>query len=390
MTATKVFRIILAAPLLFWLETSLPLVAGELSDSLPKPDDSLLKVYKQMSVDIEYPDYTIHDPSRIITVGNKQLIAVTGKAQEDGYDCGLETWYRKIGGEWKPGQCLFRKKPKWIAEEQPNNDGAFWAPELDLKNGKLTMIYSVAEMGQETEQETTCVGVAYSKTDLEGFPNKLTWKDAGDPVNCISKSDYSDRERSTIDPSVFWGFGKKKNKLYMVTGGGRIIGTQLDKKTYMQKDGEWFDLDKDDWTELASGPNSDDDDWVEAAYVHPNPDTEYYYLFVNWGGCCNALDSTYEIRVGRSRSPMGPFVDKDGVDMMDGGGTLLQKTRGIAIGPGHTGIWKEGDTEYLSFHYYDERREGNSWIAERRIKWKNGWPKLVGKLLRPFPEDQLD
>jgi len=90
-------------------------------------DSSLLDVYNAMELDPS--DYTIHDPSRIITVGNKQLIAVTGKAQEDGYDCGIETWWRNTNnndrGNWKPGQCLFRTKPDWVRKEAPLNDGTY-------------------------------------------------------------------------------------------------------------------------------------------------------------------------------------------------------------------------------------------------------------------------
>ena len=175
-----------------------------------------------------------------------------------------------------------------------------------------------------------------------------------------------------------------------MTGGGRIIGTELDPDTYLQKDGEWFDPEGDEWTDLATGPDREDNTWVEAAYIHPNPETGYYYLFVNWGACCRGVDSTYQIRVGRSENPMGPYLDKDGNDMMLGGGTLLAKTRGFVIGPGHTGIWTRGSEDIISFHYYDRRRDGNSWIAEKRLSWRRGWPKLLF-YLSLFPEiDEFD
>lgn len=32
----------------------------------------------------------------------------------------------------------------------------------------------------------------------------------------------------------------------------------------------------------------------------------FYYLFVNWGRCCRGVDSTYEIRIGRSKAIAGP------------------------------------------------------------------------------------
>lgn len=383
-TSSISFSTIRAMPFLGLLATAFPSVLGA--------DTSLITVYE--SIEVDPSDYTIHDPSRIITIGNKQMIAVTGKAQEDGYDCGLETWWRQKEGKdswtnWKPGQCLFQTKPSWVADETPKNVGAFWAPELDFNSNtkSLKLIYSVAEMG-DPETEFTCTGVATSTTGITGFPDNLTWEDAGEPLTCLDGSEYPE-ERSVIDPSVFWGFGKNKDKLFLVTGGGMITGTELDPTTYLQKNGEWFDLNGDDWTDLSSGPNSEEHGWVEAAYIHPNPKTGYYYLFVNWGGCCNGIDSTYEIRVGRSKNPMGPYLDKNGKDMMQGGGTLLQKTRGYFIGPGHTGIWKKAGKEYISFHYYDRRRDGNSWIAERRLRWRNGWPKAIGRPLNGFPKNEL-
>ena len=44
-----------------------------------------------------------------------------------------------------------------------------------------------------------------------------------------------------------------------------------------------------------------------------------YFLFVNWFGCCAGIDSTYEIHVGRSSSRTGPYLDRDGVEMTNGG-----------------------------------------------------------------------
>jgi len=284
--------------------------------------------------------------------------------------------------------------------------GAFWAPELDLKEDDdgsktLTLLYSVSEIDAREGGPNTCVGIARTATGLlEGFPNNLTWEEdvTGDTVvTCIIGSDYEE-ERSAIDPSVFWGMGDDdSNRLFMVTGGGFIIGTELNPETYGQLEGNWFEKGGEAWQELARGPisksssSSDDDTWVEAAYIHPNPKTGYYYMFVNWGTCCSGTDSTYQIRIGRSKNPMGPYLDKKGNNMMNGGGSLLEKGRGFLFGPGHTGIWKKhkGKKEYISFHYYDGRREGNSWIAEKPLKWKNGWPKTTKKALNTFPRNML-
>lgn len=180
----------------------------------------------------------------------------------------------------------------------------------------------------------------------------------------------------------------------MVTGGGVIIGTELDESTYMPKSGNWFSLDDPEWKELSRGPSKTDDVWVEAAYVIPKEldGTQYYFLFVNFFSCCSGKQSTYEIHVGRSSYPLGPYVNKDGVDFMtfddstDLDSSRFLATRSYMIGPGHMGHytkWKDKQ-DIMTFHYYDRRRQdGMSWIGERKLNWDNGWP-VAGSLLSSY------
>ena len=352
------------------------------------PDPPLKSIYDSMTIDIPSSDYVIHDPSQIITYGNHQLIAVTGKAQEDGYDCGLETWWRPLGASgWNPGQCLLQTKPDWVLEDCPGNDGAYWAPELDFieEEGKLTLLYSVSG-GFDEDSSDSCVGVVRAEGGMDdSFPNEFTWVDQGFAVTCTYGDEFQ-IEQSVIDPSVFWGMGNDEGRLFLVTGGGTIIGTQLNSQTYNQINGNWFDPSDSSWVSLARGPwDGEEYQWVEAAYIYPNSDTGYYYLFVNWGQCCRGLDSTYEIRVGRSSNPIGPYTDKNGVDFMEGGGSRLLKggtgSLDYIIGPGHAGIWTDSkNRNWLSHHYYDGRREdGLAWITERRLEWDDeGWPRITG------------
>uniref|UniRef100_A0A914CGM2 Uncharacterized protein n=1 Tax=Acrobeloides nanus TaxID=290746 RepID=A0A914CGM2_9BILA len=46
---------------------------------------------------------------------------------------------------------------------------------------------------------------------------------------------------------------------------------------------------------------------------------QYYYLFFTYGICCHGLKSTYRTVIGRSTSSQGPYVDKQGKSMLDGG-----------------------------------------------------------------------
>ena len=73
--------------------------------------DSLEAVFDSMNDDGEYyydrEQWVIHDISEIVEIDGMLMFGVTGKAQEDGYNCGLETWYIFPGeSEFTPGQCF--------------------------------------------------------------------------------------------------------------------------------------------------------------------------------------------------------------------------------------------------------------------------------------------
>jgi arabinan endo-1,5-alpha-L-arabinosidase len=103
----------------------------------------------------------------------------------------------------------------------------------------------------------------------------------------------------------------------------------------------------------------------------------YYYLFVNWGSCCQGPKSTYNIRVGRSRKVTGPYIDKDGVDMLKAGGTLLLSNKGPLFGPGHAGILIDnGKSWFTSDFEGDTRMGGKATLAIMPLSWKAGWPEV--------------
>ncbi len=92
------------------------------------------------------------------------------------------------------------------------------------------------------------------------------------------------------------------------------------------------------------------------------------------------MNSTYHTRVGRSKKITGPYLDRDGVDMMSAGGTNVLDRDGIFIGPGHAGIIEAGGKSWISCHFYDGSAAGRPKLAVRPLTWdEQGWP-LVGKL----------
>jgi arabinan endo-1,5-alpha-L-arabinosidase len=102
----------------------------------------------------------------------------------------------------------------------------------------------------------------------------------------------------------------------------------------------------------------------------------WYYLLGTHGTCCDGANSTYNIRVGRSKSVTGPYLDNLGNDMIKGGGKLVAASSGHFVGLGHFGLMELGDdVEKFSCHYEaDLDRSGRSVLDIRPLLWKDGWP----------------
>jgi len=109
----------------------------------------------------------------------------------------------------------------------------------------------------------------------------------------------------------------------------------------------------------------------------------WYYLLGTHGTCCDGVNSTYNIVVGRSRSVEGPYLDNVGRDMFHGGGRMVVAAGDRKTGAGHFGrtIIDEG-VEIASFHWEaDFDMGGRSTLAIRPLLWKNDWP-YAGELLK--------
>jgi arabinan endo-1,5-alpha-L-arabinosidase len=101
----------------------------------------------------------------------------------------------------------------------------------------------------------------------------------------------------------------------------------------------------------------------------------YYYLFVSFGRCCQGANSTYNVRVGRSEDIMGPYTDRDGTAMLDGGGTLMVQGDGVNFAAaGHSDVIVAGDMIYHLYHAY---RQSNGAATFRIVEMpfdEEGWP----------------
>jgi arabinan endo-1,5-alpha-L-arabinosidase len=80
--------------------------------------------------------------------------------------------------------------------------------------------------------------------------------------------------------------------------------------------------------------------------------------------------------IGRSEKVTGPYVDKNNVPMMQGGGSLViagDTTNWFAVG--HNSVYTFDGKDYIVYHGYDARDNGKSKLLIKELGWDAaGWP----------------
>lgn len=287
-----------------------------------------------------------HDPSTIVKCKYEYWVFYTGR--------GVPSYHSKDLMDWQPGPHVFTNAPAWTDEAVPEHRGSsFWAPDVMRVGDRYFLYYSVSTFGKRV----SAIGLATNPTLDPSDPN-YKWTDQGEVIRSTETNNFN-----TIDPSIVQDAG---GGLWLSFGsfwsGIKLI--QLDPKTgkRIAPDSRMYSLAH--------------FDSIEASYIYPHG--KYYYLFVNWGICCKGINSTYNIRVGRSEQITGPYLDRSGTDMFLGGGTLFLNSKKAFIGPGHAGILSENGTHWFSCHFYDGTHGGNSTLAIQPMRWTtNDWPEII-------------
>lgn len=116
----------------------------------------------------------------------------------------------------------------------------------------------------------------------------------------------------------------------------------------------------------------------EGALIHKRGN--YYYLFASTGSCCEGVRSTYETVVGRSKSLMGPYVDRNGASMLNNNRTVIIRKNTQWIGPGHNSeiITDDEGQDWIMYHAYSAKTpDVGRVLMLDRLKWDGlGWPSV--------------
>jgi arabinan endo-1,5-alpha-L-arabinosidase len=294
----------------------------------------------------------IHDPSTIIKEGSTYHVYLTGLGGQPNQGI-----YHKISRDlknWTDRPPILTPAPAWVAGEVPNNDGTFWAPDVIKYGDEYRLYYSVSTFGSRESAIALATATSLSAGD---------WVDQGPIIDSEPFSSFN-----AIDPSVL--FDDATGRVWMSYGSfsDGIHIMELNPTT-----GKPFSSSPSN-TLVAKNTGSPINQ-IEASYLYKHD--EFFYLFVNWGGCCAGVDSTYELRVGRSTSPTGPFLTRGrgGATMLGGGGEFFLGTEGDFIGPGHIAIYSENGTDYFGYHYYDGDDNGIPKYNIEELSWTmDGWP----------------
>lgn len=282
-------------------------------------------------------DLGTHDPSAIFADGVYYLFA-TGN--------GISTKTSTNLLDWRGTPDVFSSIPSWVAGKLSGVTNV-WAPDISFFNGVYHLYYAVSTFGSNK----SCIGHATRESLGSG-----SWTDHGAVIcsNVGTSDDFN-----AIDPNVI----VDDDGTPWLDFGSFWSGIKLVK---LAADGTRAD------TTVSSLA---DNKSIEGPYIVHQ--CGYYYLFVSFGSCCGS-PYDYNIRVGRSSSVAGPYVDKAGTDMMNGGGNLLVQGNGTWTAPGHDAVLVTSQGTYNLYHALDANHQNPTLRIAELVLDAEGWPVSGG------------
>ncbi|MCR5717646.1 MAG: family 43 glycosylhydrolase [Oscillospiraceae bacterium] len=377
---------------------------------------------------------SVHDPS-IIKDG--QTYYVFGSHIDAAKSADLMNWKTFTNGYTTPGNVEFGDLSKnlskafaWAGENLGDCKGGFsvWAPDViynpQFDNGDGTTGAYVMYFCTSSDYRTSVICFATSKS-IEGpytFRDTLIYSGFSDTDVMWEGTNRSRRYSNTnideliasgevtfnngwfnqhlfnnqmypnaIDPTIYYDTDGKMYMTYGSWSGGIFTlevnprtGYVIHPKTGTTSDGRM--VDSYFGTKIAGGYGKSG----EGPFMEYNADTGYYYLWTVYGGLFS--DGGYNMRVSRSRSPMGPFTDPagnpavltansnlDAVGLKVMGNYKFSCLDRAYMACGHNSVLRDDDGQWYLF--YHARFDDNSEYHEVRVHsmWFNedGWPVVA-------------
>jgi arabinan endo-1,5-alpha-L-arabinosidase len=277
-------------------------------------------------------DVGVHDPS-IVREGKDWYVFSTGQ--------GIQVLRSTNGGtNWVRAPQIFLSPPSWWKSAVPGQKHLdVWAPDATVHNGRVWLYYAISTFGSRQ----SAIGLASASAIGAG-----SWRDEGMVMRSSDANDYN-----AIDPDLVidaqgqpWlAFGSFWSGLKIVQLGSNMKPTGAIRGIATRSNG------------------------IEAASIARH--NGWYYLFASIDKCCQGVNSTYKVVVGRSQSVTGPYVDRNGKSMASGGGTVLDAGNSRWKGPGGEDVW---NGQVIARHAYDATANGAAKLLISTLRWDGDWP----------------
>ena len=324
----------------------------------------------------------VHDPVMACEDGTYYLLS-TGRGLNWATSVDRKTWTVQ-------STPFIKEIPEWTHDSVPGFQNHVWAPDIVQWNDRWWLAYSCSTFGKNT----SAIGLM-SASHLNG-----EWQDEG----CLVASREGRDQWNAIDPAFVVD---DDENLWMAWGSfwDGIQMARLKREYKFERDifeGELmpFDGGLDDMTTLVdrstmktiarrvalrdtlkAEPNPTSHfagrNAIEAPFIIRHG--EWYYLFASWDYCCRGAKSNYRVAVGRSKQVDGPYLDRKGKPMEEGGDTIfLEGDKRNYEAAGHCAVYDlpTGETLFIC-HGYSKKMNGASILIQRLITWtSDGWPKL--------------
>jgi len=261
---------------------------------------------------------------------------------------------------WTYQGDAFKALPAWAS-----SDAGLWAPEVRYFAGTYHLYFAASNTS--LPGGGSAIGVATGPTPLG------PWTDSGGPVVEPHGPANSTDRWWTFDPDIVTGPDGQRYIFY-----GSYFGGIQSRK--LSADG------------LHSDPATQTQITIDNRYegVDVVQRNGYYYLFASATNCCNGPLTGYTVFVGRSKNPLGPYVDQEGVSLLAtrvGGTPVLSMNGNRWVGPGHNFVFKDFDGQWWTVYHAVDRN--NPYFTHQvgftkrpvlldPVDWQDGWPQVRG------------
>lgn len=330
--------------------------------------------------------YNVHDPSCLLIGDTYYMYSTDAIYKEDsaaikkdslpfGY---IQVRKSKDLVNWEFAGWAFDKIPleakNWVLENNENKGATnVWAPYILEYKGKYRLYYSVSAFAKQVSY----IGMAESPSP-EG-----PWELKG----CVVKTKTGD-VMNAIDPSIVTNPENGEQWMHYGSYFGGLHCVQLNPETGLT-------LKEGDQGHLIARRFDGKKNNIEAPEIIYNPELKKYFLFVSY----DPLITTYNVRVGRSDKPEGPFMDYFGTDMRKETDNYPILTYPYQFrnhvgwaGTAHCCVFTDNNGKYYMAHQARLRPENHMMdLHVRDMYWtSDGWPVVSPERYANTPQQTIN